>query len=196
MKPLSNKIFVTIEKKFQDEIETKSGITLFKDTTFSPEENVTNFGTVVGIPEVVDRKTIGPDFKHNVQLGDKLYFHYNTILDSDNLIIHEGEEYWTVDYWAAIARVRDGVIEPVGSYILIEPQEQEVLKSSLIIIPDHVAKKDITRGKVFASNDPDIPVGVDVEYQAHAKFWNIIEGKKLYCPLNKNILFIYEQENC
>lgn len=194
MKSLSNKIFVTIEKKFQDEIKTESGLIFYKDTSFKPEENSTVVGVVTHIPENVDRLTVPDDFVHNVQVGDKLYFHFNVVLDPDNSFEEDGVQYWIVNYWDAIAIVRDGVIKPVGEFILIDPVIEDEVKSDLLYIPDHIAKKEKTRGTVFSSNHPDIPAGVDVEYDAVGKFWNIIEGKKLYCMFNDNIKFIYNEK--
>jgi co-chaperonin GroES (HSP10) len=191
MRPLFNKIFVQIEKKFQDEIVTDSGITFYKDTSFNPEENSTVSGIVVGIPTVVDKNNVTPEFKHNVLVGDKLYFNFNVVLDSDNLIIHEGQEYWTVDYWNAIALVRDGQVIPVGDYILIDPIQEEV--KSFLIIPDAYKKKEGNRGVVYASNSPELPAGTEVEYDKIGKFWNIIEGKRLFCMYNDNVFFIYER---
>lgn len=192
MRPLFNKIFVQIEKKFQDEVVTESGITFYKDTSFNPEENSTVSGIVVGVPTVVDKVNVSPDFKHNVLVGDKLYFNFNVVLDNDNLIVHEGQEYWTVDYWNAIALVRDGQIIPVGDYILIDPIQEEVI-SSLLIIPDAYKKKEGNRGVVFSSNSPDLPVGAEVEYDPIGKFWNIIEGKRVYCMYHSNIFFTYNK---
>lgn len=192
MRPLFNKIFVQIEKKFQDEVVTESGITFYKDTSFNPEENSTVSGIVVGAPTVVDKVNVSPDFKHNVLVGDKLYFNFNVVLDNDNLIVHEGQEYWTVDYWNAIALVRDSQVIPVGDYILIDPIQEEVT-SSLLIIPDAYKKKEGNRGIVYASNSPELPAGTEVEYDPIGKFWNIIEGKRVYCMYLHNIFFIYEK---
>lgn len=194
MKPVFNKIFVQIEKRFQDEVTTESGIKFYKDPTFNQEENSTTFGTVVGIPENVDKVNVDPDFQHNVQVGDKLYFNFNVVLDWDNMIEHNGQEYWIVDYWNAIALVRDGQVKPVGSYILISPLKEEV-KSSVLIIPDSAKEKEKNRGVVFASNDPEIPEGCEVEYEAIGKFWNIIEGNRVYCMHNSNVLLRYGTEN-
>jgi co-chaperonin GroES (HSP10) len=190
MQPVFNRIFVQIEKKFQDEIETESGIKFFKDTTWKLEENSTTCGTVTAIPMHVDRVHIDADFQHNVQVGDKLYFNFNVVLDPDNRIEHEGEEYWIVDYWNAIALVRNGEVLPVGSYILIDPIEEEVT-SELLIIPELAQKKEKNRGVVYSSLDPNIPNGTEVEYEEVGKFWNIIEGKRLYCMYNNNILIKY-----
>lgn len=191
IQPVFNRIFVKIEGRFQDEIKTESGIVFYKDTTFNPEENSTVSGIVVATPLSVDKKTVKKDFKHNVQVGDKLYFHYGVTIDDDNFLEHEGEEYVMVDYYNAIAVVRGGQIIPVGSYILIEPLKDEI-KSSALIIPNSIKYKEGNRGVVFASNDPDIPKGAEVEYEPIGKFWNIIEGVKVYCMKNSNILLKYE----
>jgi co-chaperonin GroES (HSP10) len=186
MQPVFNKIFVQIDKKFRDEVSTDSGIVFYKDTSYALEDNSTTFGTVVAIPVNVDKNLVDKDFVHNVQVGDKLYFNFNVVLDSDNLIEHEGQEYWIVDYWNAICIVRDGVVIPTGSYILISPVEEEI-KSDLIVIPDIAKKKEKNRGIVWSTNCPDLPVGSEVEYDAIGKFWNVIEGKRVYCMFNDNI---------
>lgn len=189
MKSPLNRIFVTIEKKWNDEIKV-GDLTLFQDTTFRPEWNVNTTGTVVSVPGRVDTQHYEDDFVTNVKEGDKLYFNFNVTLDLDNLLEYEGKEYWMVDYYNAIAVVRDGKIIPVGSYILIEPQEEEV-KNSLIEIPKYLQKKETNRGIVFSSNMAETPSGSLVEYDPIGKFDNEIEGKKLYCMYNSNIYYKY-----
>ncbi len=48
--------------------------------------------------------------------------------------------------------------------------------------------KEENRGLVYSSLHQDIPNGSIVEYEEVGKFWNIIEGKRLYCMYNDNIL--------
>lgn len=193
MKSPLNRIFVTIEKKWNDEIKV-GDLTLFQDTTFRPEWNVNTVGTVISTPGRVIKDYYEDDFVANVLPGDKLYFNFNVTLDLENLIEHEGEEYWGVDYYNAIAVVRDGKIIPVGSYILIEPQEEEIT-SSFIIIPESVKKVETNRGIVFSSNMAETPAGSLVEYDPVGKFENEIEGKKLYCMYNSNIYYKYNDTN-
>lgn len=183
------KILVTIEKRFQDEVVTESGLKLYKDSSFKPEENSTTVGVVAAVPAKHDVHNFPPDFKFNVKNGDKLYFNFNITIDPANALEHDGVEYWMVDYFDAIALVRDGEIHPVGSYLLIEPMEEEI-KTDLII--PEIVNREGNRGKVVASNDPEIPVGSEVEYEEIGKFWNIIEGRRLYCMMNHNALFVYE----
>jgi co-chaperonin GroES (HSP10) len=144
---------------------------------------------VAAVPAKHDSKNVLPDFKFNVRNGDKLYFNFNITIDPANALEHEGVEYWMVDYFDAIALVRDGEIHPVGSYLLVEPQEEEI--ESSLIIPETINREG-NRGTVVASNDPEIPVGSEIEYDDIGKFWNIIEGRRLYCMMNHNALFVYE----
>lgn len=189
MKAPLNRIFVTVDKKFEDEIKL-GDLTLYKDTSYAPEWNARCYGMVHSIPNRVDKSHFEADFQENVQPGDKLYFNFGILLDDENLLVEDGKEYWAVDYFQAIAVVRDGNIIPVGSHILIEPIVEEVTHSFLII-PELAQKKEENRGKVYASNDPSIPVGSIVEYDEIGKFENEIEGKKLYAMFNHNVLYKY-----
>jgi co-chaperonin GroES (HSP10) len=189
MKAPLNKIFVTVEKKWEDEIKLDT-ITLYKDTSYAQEWNVVQNGIVHSIPNRVDMLFYGKDFLTNVQVGDKLYFNFGVLLDNDNLIEWEGKQYWAVDYFQAIAVVRDGKIIPVGSHILIQPIVEEVT-SSLLVIPELAKNKEENKGKVFASNQDTIPEGSVVEYDPIGKFENEIEGHKVYAMFNDNIYFKY-----
>ena len=84
-----NNILVELPKAFQDEIITDGGLTLFKDTTFRPEWNVTISGKVASVP---DRLTIGdggnhsfyperPDINTIVKVGDEIIFSYIVVMN-------------------------------------------------------------------------------------------------------------------
>jgi co-chaperonin GroES (HSP10) len=111
-------------------------------------------------------------------------------MDEELLLEHEGVEYFLVDYFMALATVRDGQIYPVGEHILIQPLEEEV--KSTLIIPEMLRKKVSNNGIVFASNDPSIPVGAKVAFEENGKFENVIEGNKLFVMYNSNIMYVYE----
>lgn len=180
------RIIVSVEKRFND--HTKSGI--YIDTTFKPEHHVVISGLVLSVAKRLpkDFKTSG--FYDTVEVGDTLYFHYLVVLDPD---CHIGEDLYIVEYMQALATVRDGKVYPVGEHILIEPIEEEVTHDTLII-PDMAKKFEPNRGRVFASNDPSIPVGAIVEFDEHGKFENEIEGKRLFVMFNSNIMFIHEKK--
>lgn len=182
------RIIVSIEKKFND--QTESGI--YIDTSFKPEQHVVITGEVVAVAQRLPKEFNGGDFYDTVKVGDKLYFHYLVVLDEDCRIKLD-KEYYLVDYFQALATVRDGKVFPVGEHILIEPIDQEVTHDTLVI-PDSVKKQETNKGRVFASNDPEIPEGSIVEFEPVGKFENEIEGKKLYVMYNSNILALHEKE--
>lgn len=181
------KIIITVEKRLNDELDFNGG-KIYLDPTFRPEWNAFPYGTVVSAP--IRNVFVEDDFVHNVRSGDRLYINYGVLMDESNRIEHDGKEYWMVDYFMALAVVRDGDIHPVGSHVLIEPMVEEV-KSS-IVIPEMSRKKIVNRGRVYASNDPQIRVGSIVGFEDRGMFENEIEGKKLFVMYNSNIL--YEQE--
>ena len=181
------KIIITVEKRFNDEIDFNGG-KLYLDPTYRPEWNVIPYGKVISVPpsRPLSPMVQSEYFFHNVEVGDKLYFNYGVILDEENCIEHDGQKYWLVDYYMALATVRDGKVYPVGEHILIEPMEEEVTSS--IIIPEMLKKKVLTIGKVYASLDPEITVGSTVHFQEQGMFENEIEGKKLFVMYYSNIL--------
>lgn len=178
------KIIITVEKRLNDELDFNGG-KIYLDPTYRPEWNAFPYGTVVSAP--LKNVYIEEDFVYNVKAGDRLYINYGVLMDMANLIEYDGQEYWLVDYFMALALVRDGAIRPVGCHILIEPMEGEV--ESSIIIPDMSKKVTLSKGKVFASNDPAIKEGSIVGFEDKGMFENEIEGKKLFVMYNSNILY-------
>lgn len=79
----SNYILVEIGKKFNDIVTTASGMQLYQDTTFRPEEYATVLGKVASIPRSVNggdwprRSLIEPI----VEVGDEIAFNYLTVFD-------------------------------------------------------------------------------------------------------------------
>lgn len=181
-----SRIIVSVEKRFND--TTKSG--LYIDTSYKPEHHVVISGKVIATAKKLPADFRKPGFYDTVEIGDTLYFHYLVVLDPDCYL---GDDLYVVDYFQALATVRDGKIYPVGEHILIEPIEEEVSHETLII-PD-LAKKIIpNKGIVFSSNDPQIPNGSMVSFDEHGKFENEIEGKNLFVMYNSNIMFIHEKK--
>lgn len=181
-------IIVKFDKRLNDELEFNGG-KLYLDPTYRPEHNAFPYGVVVNPPKR-NPFLMEEDFHYNVQSGDRLYVNYGVLMDLNNCIEHDGQDYWMVDYYMALAVVRDGKIIPVGNHVLIEPIEEEVTSS--LIIPEMSRKKILTRGKVFASNDLQIPVGEIVSFEERGMFENKIEGKKLFVMYNSNILCVHE----
>lgn len=194
MQSVYDRIWVKVDKKWNDSVTTEGGVTFYQDTTYKPEEHVNTEGTVVSSPLKITRSHYPPGFADIVKDGDRLHFMYIAAMDPDAWVELDGKEYLLVDYFNAIAVERDGKMIPVGEYILIEPMDEGYLDSDVIIIPDHLKKKEGLKGMVIASNDPEAPEGTIVSYDEAGKYDMKIGNKKLYAAINSNLYFKHEQE--
>lgn len=90
----TDRILVQIEKKYDDEIATASGVKLFKDVSFNPAYHVTVTGKVVAVPAKINKTepvadgSFRPDkfrarLNEDVKEGDELFFSYAVIDDKD-----------------------------------------------------------------------------------------------------------------
>lgn len=77
---ISDKILVQIDKKYQDEIVTESGVKFYKDASFNPEWNVTVTGKVVAVPKRISKTDPFKARLHaEVMPGDELFFSYAVV---------------------------------------------------------------------------------------------------------------------
>ncbi len=179
-------LIVRVEKDFVEELDF-NGTKIYLDPSFRPEHNAYPYGYVVSVPEH-NPKMDG--FTFNAQPGDKVYINFGVIMDRDNRL---EDNLYSVDDYNALAIVRDGVIMATGEHILIEPMDEEVT-GEFVIIPDHLKTKDALKGRVIASNDPEIPNGALVAFEENGMFENTIEGKRMFVMYNSNIQFIYDEK--
>lgn len=157
----SNHIYVNIDSLFEDKLNTKSGVTLYNDTSWNPEWGVTAHGIVRTAPKVIksnrrltifkgDTKQFGntgvspdnyreSDIYPDVQVGDKIYFRYTVIWAVDSVkqgTLIDGELLYYVPYKDVFCIVRDGDIIPVGSHVLMEAVEENKIATPTLIIPE------------------------------------------------------------
>lgn len=59
------------------------------------------------------------DIVMEVEIGDKAYFHYNTIEEENRYTLEDGTKIYKVRYDQIICSVRDGKIIPIGSHVLV-----------------------------------------------------------------------------
>lgn len=95
-----DKILVTVENAFNDEIKLSNGLVLYKDVSWSPQDHVTIEGEVIGIPDKISQSDM---FKAGivpeVKVGDKLFFSYMVISDRESVddpesFFKTGEGVW------------------------------------------------------------------------------------------------------
>lgn len=166
--PLHN-FTVAIEKPFMDEVNTKSGIKLYRDTTFNPEQYAQTNGEVKAVPRFLKKDM-------DVAVGDQLFFSYMVVMDWEqrerdtpvhrNLIFHKQEKHWKVDASQAYFRVRDDKIKMLNGYVLLNLLDAPEVQSTLII-PEYLKKQKMTgAAQVLASDHTGIAAN-DVVYFDH-----------------------------
>lgn len=131
---------------------------------FNPQMHARIYGEVISVPPILSKMMImqihrglpsyheySPyyyryisDIAPEIQVGDRIYFHFNTIMNMNNLMREEGEGdnriwYFRVRYDQVICAVRDGKIIMIGGYALIDP-DYETWKE--ILVPTYTNLKD------------------------------------------------------
>ncbi len=175
-----NTVLVHIEKEFNDSIAAPEGMEFYQDTTYRPEHHTTIHGTVVSVP---DFKCSG---SWDLQVGDKIYFNYMTVLQPENKLPNN---IYIVESALCIARVRAGELKPLGNHILLRPIIEVTEKIGDLFVPVVSQKKKLNKGIVVASNMDDIRVGETIGFSKVGKFENFIEGETLYCAFERNVWY-------
>lgn len=145
------KFIINIEKPYMDEAPTASGIKLYRDTTFHPENYAQTHGVVTSTPLKNDL---------DVQKGDQIYFSYQVVEDKEqrdrdtdvhkNLIFYNGQKSWMVNTDLVYFRVRNDQIGMLNKYALVDLMEEE--QTSSLIIPDYLKKvKLLGQARIIAS---------------------------------------------
>ncbi len=143
-----NFIIFKTDALFNDKAKFKGidGKDLYFDPSFEPAKHARIYGEVVSVPirlssgvpisqihkgrpgyyeESPYRYKFLSDIEMEVQVGDRIYFHFNTIKQA-NIIRVEGihpDRVWfvRVRYDQVICAVRNGCIIPIGGYTLVDP---------------------------------------------------------------------------
>lgn len=210
MKPIKDHVWVEYPKTYKDEINHGS-LVIWKDTSYKPEWNVIQHGTVVqpsnGKTMIENRNIID-----ETQIGDRIYFSYSIPEAGDEFHEEEGERYMRVPLWAIYCTVRNGKIMPMGSCVLTKPiyeDHEEVEVGGKIIRARMknglVTGIDITHDKRFTKiahigmpleGEPELGIksGDTVMMESDCDNELEIEGEKYFVMKQENILILYEQD--
>lgn len=130
---------VQLEKAYMDEVKTKSGLVLYRDTTFHPEFYAQTNGLVTGLPRFNEL---------DITTGDQIYFSYQVVEDKiqrdrdtdihKNLLFRKGKKVWLVAPELIYFRVRNDQLEMLNGYVLLDFIEEET--QSGLIVPDYLKK--------------------------------------------------------
>lgn len=192
-KSIGRKIFFSAppEGRWKDTIKGPDGMVFYTTPNNKYETNDIAFcGSVVAAPE-------DSDVKH----GDKIYFHYNTMLGQVPKEIN-GINCYEVDVDLVFCVVREGKIKAIGEWVLLNPIDTtEVLGSGLFENPfKTISKKvatvySISEKVTLLLSDGKVKEGDNVFInEKTAPFENEIEGVKYYCTRAKNILMLWESQ--
>jgi co-chaperonin GroES (HSP10) len=161
------KIFVTVDKRYNDEITLESGLKLYQDTTFRPEWHSNISGKVVSVPRSIGEHLENRGIVPEVLVGDRIWFLWTVCNDVANLVEIDGNEYWMINYCDVICIQRFALLDdfetaisdmiPVGGKALIRAVEtkREEMTAGGIILPQMIAeeqRKDI--GKLIWIGTP------------------------------------------
>lgn len=221
------KLFLTTQQYARDEdIDALTGNT----KAIKPVMMRRHYGTVIGLPisltEAVKIRQVDPgfpapgylsgykykwitnaDFEMEVEMGDKIYFHHNTVHD-DNLVEAVGTNVYRLEYQNAVCSVRNGKIFPVAGNIIVEPVWEEgvvdlgdgkrgkLTKSGLV--SELHDKPEPLHGRVVAVCSPmkgelvELEPGDKIVYLPYADYEVEIEGRFYYVMKYWEVLAKYE----
>lgn len=155
-----NYVLFKTDVLFNDKVKIQ-GRELYFDPMFEPAKHVRTYGEVIQVPFRLRKKPImqiprgtppyydeapfdykwSSDIAMEVAVGDRIYFHFNTIIRMNFNIVKvikepitgKPIEWWfKVSYDQIICAVRQGMIIPIGSYTLVEPDMESIEE---ILIP-------------------------------------------------------------
>lgn len=239
MKPLNNYIIFKTDTLFNAEAGFKgiNGQEIVLSPQFDPAKHVRTYGEVVSVPLHLTKRPITQehrgsppyheespfeyrhlsDVEKEVQIGDRIYFHFNTIT-MKNCVKIEGVHpnrtwYYKVSYEQVSCAVRDGKIIPISSYVLCDPDMEswdDILRPTYSSMKDENGKplllpkdkwiqtkvkpghKFLTAfvryvGTPFKGDTCEIEVDQKVWYRRNADWINKIEGRDYFVIRQRHI---------
>lgn len=170
-----NSVLVELEKLSDNEFQLASGVKLFMDTSYKPEDHQRIYGTCVAIPELLTKgdqiKYEEGDYRYvdsivpEVMVGDKVYFTYISV-NKSNLIEYEGKSYCNIPYSSILCVVRHGQYPEYGT----TSDGQRIALS-------------------MATTQQIIPIGGNImceEYYGKDAEYTEVDGKKIYGEVSKS----------
>lgn len=159
-----NNIIIQLEKKYDEEFVFESGLKLYKDINFHPEESVMLIGTVVSIPRSIIKRVDYEGYNDLPEVGDKVLIRYDVVFaytnqpDRDtpiykNLFVYEGVEYWMVDIMQVFAVQQGEDYKMLNGYIMCNPVSEERSLGKLLITPDYM-REEIRRDRYRVKYSP------------------------------------------
>lgn len=144
-----NTVYVTLKKKFYDTIDFASGVKLYRDTSFHPEEQAMLEATVVSVPKGIMQRADYEGMQVAINPGDKILMRYDVVysyIDQPerdtpiykNVLLYEGQEYWKADIQKIFGIIWEDKIIMLNGYVLCDHKVEEK-KSRILIVSEQMS---------------------------------------------------------
>tara|TARA_R100001163_G_scaffold35478_1_gene27296 strand:+ start:1515 stop:2105 length:591 start_codon:yes stop_codon:yes gene_type:complete len=185
---------VELEKQLNDTMTTEGGLELYVDARFNEFEHRVTEGPVVS-----------PPIKHNtgVEPGDTLYFHHLVVLNEGQVLTGHENHYLvkydpdhTINNQAiGYKSSKSGDIHPLAGWALLEPVEQEELKTKSDVIEVVELKKALpTKGRVAFEapwlEELGLKTGDVVGFKENRDYRIKIDDKEYYRTRKEDLLYV------
>jgi co-chaperonin GroES (HSP10) len=204
-----NSLIVEVGAQYEDTVQYGS-LSIFIDPLFKPTHNARIYGIVKATPKGKCYNEDGNEIEADVQVGDKVYFHYLSTFDENARVYGD---YYRIPYCWIFCVVRNDDIIPIGGWTLCEKvieNEDEfesvevggvkinatTSKSGLVTSVEKVSSVRISVLKYIGKPLKDfLPLnlssGDKVVIDKNTNFENVIEGKTYYTVRQGDILGKY-----
>jgi len=124
-----NTVIVEVEESL-DSTYKHGSLEVHIDPLFNPTHYARIYGRVIAVPQGKCYNDEGVEVEQEVQVGDKIYFHYLTTNNEENCLYGN---YYRVPYCWIFCRVVDDRILPVGGWtlcseVVLEEDEFETIE--------------------------------------------------------------------
>lgn len=199
-------LLVKVDKQYENEVEV-AGNKLQLDTSFDPNWHVRIYGEIVQLPKCVTlydkqgnvKDEAGIGTLHDVQVGDKVYFHFHTVHEENRIKYLTEQNIYKLHHKQMFCVVRDGRIIMCNDRVLVQPKMESwddiksasglILKSEPEPIPLVGVIKHI--GKPAPGYQAELQAGDEIYFSRDSEFKNKIEDEEYYVMSQSDIVGKY-----
>tara|TARA_R100000458_G_C8275807_1_gene250978 strand:+ start:1535 stop:2116 length:582 start_codon:yes stop_codon:yes gene_type:complete len=191
MKPLSNYIWVEVEKSHENSTYIKGKnnekIELYLDSSYEPEFNARQYGTVYAVSDKVK----------GVEPGDKIYCHHFLVTEANRVKFIEDKLVYKIQEPFIYAIVRNGKLKMLNNWVFVEQvkETEEDCKTESGIFFKANPEEEELHGILRHSNDELIEQGAKIGdriiFSTNSEYVMKIEGEELMRMRNEDVLATY-----
>lgn len=196
-----NFFVVKLDKLVNDTITMSNGKELYIDSSLD-EMGEFNY-------RVTEGPVVASPFKYKtgVRPGDTLYFHHLVVMQGGQVLTGDDGHYIVRYHEEALSNQaiaykskKDGKIRPLAGWSLLEPVDQEELKTKSNVIEVVELKEKLpTKGRIaFTSSGIEelgLKVGDVVGFKENRDYRIKIDGKEYYRTRTEDLLYVEEVHN-